>query len=401
MKFSEIERVTYRGMVGRRDCERFSEVASVELDSLVFRTLLGEDLRETEVAEFPETLRLVSRLEPKMAVEELVVEGADGCRTYRCERRQSTGEPGKDYSNPLLTVFRAAQNCPGAAVAMGHECGELPLVPFRVFVLLPMPYPEIAAALDELGEEKSLGPWVLKTLEWTAENSWLAADLPFPENWLPIFAMQLAGYWRLREAHGSLVAILRASERELDGVLGDMLTEGYPDLLALTADGPERLKAIVEDRECDDFARSTALRAVVKLTDLGVLPRREVTGWLGGLVRRLVEEPEPDSHLQTSIAFVMVEHAMGELTAEWNLLFDQGDLEPMSVQHDDLAEALESGRTPQLAVPMGRVSDGLLYFLKQAFSPREPVRRAAGTGRNDPCPCGSGKKFKKCCGKPG
>ncbi|WP_342344545.1 SEC-C metal-binding domain-containing protein [Thalassospira tepidiphila] len=20
------------------------------------------------------------------------------------------------------------------------------------------------------------------------------------------------------------------------------------------------------------------------------------------------------------------------------------------------------------------------------------------TGRNDPCPCGSGKKFKKCCG---
>jgi hypothetical protein len=21
------------------------------------------------------------------------------------------------------------------------------------------------------------------------------------------------------------------------------------------------------------------------------------------------------------------------------------------------------------------------------------------TGRNDPCPCGSGKKFKKCCGK--
>jgi hypothetical protein len=24
--------------------------------------------------------------------------------------------------------------------------------------------------------------------------------------------------------------------------------------------------------------------------------------------------------------------------------------------------------------------------------------RAMKTGRNDPCPCGSGKKFKKCCG---
>ncbi|WP_054774967.1 SEC-C metal-binding domain-containing protein [Methylogaea oryzae] len=26
------------------------------------------------------------------------------------------------------------------------------------------------------------------------------------------------------------------------------------------------------------------------------------------------------------------------------------------------------------------------------------VRESPKTGRNDPCPCGSGKKFKKCCG---
>ncbi len=31
--------------------------------------------------------------------------------------------------------------------------------------------------------------------------------------------------------------------------------------------------------------------------------------------------------------------------------------------------------------------------------PAAPVVRAAPkVGRNDPCPCGSGKKFKKCCG---
>jgi SEC-C motif-containing protein len=27
------------------------------------------------------------------------------------------------------------------------------------------------------------------------------------------------------------------------------------------------------------------------------------------------------------------------------------------------------------------------------------VREQPKTGRNDPCPCGSGKKFKKCCGR--
>ena len=28
----------------------------------------------------------------------------------------------------------------------------------------------------------------------------------------------------------------------------------------------------------------------------------------------------------------------------------------------------------------------------------EPIRKEQTAGRNDPCPCGSGKKFKKCCG---
>ena len=31
--------------------------------------------------------------------------------------------------------------------------------------------------------------------------------------------------------------------------------------------------------------------------------------------------------------------------------------------------------------------------------PRPFKRVTAKVGRNDPCPCGSGKKHKKCCGK--
>ena len=30
---------------------------------------------------------------------------------------------------------------------------------------------------------------------------------------------------------------------------------------------------------------------------------------------------------------------------------------------------------------------------------REPVRAEKTVGRNDPCPCGSGKKYKQCCGR--
>lgn len=30
--------------------------------------------------------------------------------------------------------------------------------------------------------------------------------------------------------------------------------------------------------------------------------------------------------------------------------------------------------------------------------PYETTQKQEKIGRNDPCPCGSGKKFKKCCG---
>ena len=35
--------------------------------------------------------------------------------------------------------------------------------------------------------------------------------------------------------------------------------------------------------------------------------------------------------------------------------------------------------------------------LERALNPPEPVRAPLKAGRNDPCPCGSGRKAKKCC----
>ena len=46
------------------------------------------------------------------------------------------------------------------------------------------------------------------------------------------------------------------------------------------------------------------------------------------------------------------------------------------------------------------------YFKAQRFLADDPLgnmpdflRMMPKIGRNDPCPCGSGKKFKQCCGK--
>lgn len=41
--------------------------------------------------------------------------------------------------------------------------------------------------------------------------------------------------------------------------------------------------------------------------------------------------------------------------------------------------------------------NGQWYFLKGVLNPK-PQTLMGKTNRNDPCPCGSGLKFKKCCG---
>ena len=43
--------------------------------------------------------------------------------------------------------------------------------------------------------------------------------------------------------------------------------------------------------------------------------------------------------------------------------------------------------------------DGKWVYVGQVPEKGQPIRREQPkVGRNDPCPCGSGKKFKKCCG---
>ena len=45
------------------------------------------------------------------------------------------------------------------------------------------------------------------------------------------------------------------------------------------------------------------------------------------------------------------------------------------------------------------VSEGFAGGAKGEKAVRKPiVNKEAKVGRNDPCPCGSGKKYKKCCG---
>ena len=67
--------------------------------------------------------------------------------------------------------------------------------------------------------------------------------------------------------------------------------------------------------------------------------------------------------------------------------------EAQKVAQNDMLSALEQYKKQQEAFQKNLV-------MSRGDGPAEPIKRTEDkTGRNDPCPCGSGKKYKKCCGR--
>jgi preprotein translocase subunit SecA len=66
---------------------------------------------------------------------------------------------------------------------------------------------------------------------------------------------------------------------------------------------------------------------------------------------------------------------------------------PQQTKHDP-ASAFGQPPKPDQTKPSDVVSEAAAAAEKV-----KPVRTGPKVGRNDPCPCGSGKKFKHCCGK--
>ena len=73
---------------------------------------------------------------------------------------------------------------------------------------------------------------------------------------------------------------------------------------------------------------------------------------------------------------------------------------PQSTIHE-VADAYGQPESPAGGVESEGDKSGMVTEANEAVAKAKPIRTGPKVGRNDPCPCGSGKKFKQCCGKNG
>ncbi len=204
-----------------------------------------------------------------------------------------------------------------------------------------------------------------------------------------------------------LCALLQDTERS-DLVLGDHIIDSGTALLISTFDGdPALLLRLAESPAADPSIRCDALFVLGYLARTGKLPEATAYDILARLPAQLL--PREEHLVWFGWARTVAALGFAGLAGEAEAVFSQGLVDPQAMNladfWSDLREAREqpgaaSGRLWDGLGPIGSAIDWLDVPEGQHAEPElpEPVRNPLrNVGRNDPCPCGSGRKFKKCC----
>jgi hypothetical protein len=254
---------------------------------------------------------------------------------------------------------------------------------------------------------------------------------------LHLYALYLLAAWRDTRAYAPMIALGYLSEANLDLVLGDLLTDGYERCLASVCDGDvQPLQALFEDTQASHWARMAGLDAIRVRVLEGDYAREDLVAYLAAqgdaqAVRlRLPDTVRHEIDLLDCVVNVACDIAAQEIRERIDSWFDEGLLnsglkDQPNVQRllgrsfDDLAiHASGSGKgyvsdavkemawwtvfaPERIAAPAlthGALPAAELH--RQSIQPPAyiPVRVTPKIGRNDTCTCGSGKKYKKCCG---
>jgi len=237
----------------------------------------------------------------------------------------------------------------------------------------------------------------------------------------------ILGGARDTEACQPLLRLLRRPEAELDHLLGDAVTESMSRIVTGVFDGNvDALFGLIVERSVDQFVREQLLDAAAFLTWKGIIAPDRMRGFLQRFYEERLADDDDEAWVGwlKSIALLglrdmapMVYHSLEEGRApDW--VIDRRNFDEMLADAEqrpddatrfeefrigyieDVVAALEWSDRPEPGGESEALDEDLFDRggLSTQWTPTEPVRNPwRHVGRNDPCPCGSGKKAKKCC----
>jgi hypothetical protein len=252
----------------------------------------------------------------------------------------------------------------------------------------------------------------------------LREDLDIPDQRLLFRGIHILGGRQMPAAFQPLIAFLRGPPERVE-MLGDAITETLAKILAGLFDGDdEPLRTLITDTTVDMFVRAAGLRAMGTLCFDRRIDRQDFAAFL----RRIDEErlvPESDDAVWDAWMNVVGVLDMTDLAPRVRAAFADERIPSFLAGENNFdrllheAAARPDDRTRLADEAMGTIEDvlaeleaypawndadtaeltgnELLDWAAEDLGSRPAHNPLRDVGRNDPCPCGSGRKFKKCC----
>lgn len=270
-----------------------------------------------------------------------------------------------------------------------------------------------AAMREAVARWDECGDFFLDVLQGYA-----AGDLdPTADGDAPAILLHLLGQRRETRAFLPLVALLRQDGEMLEAALGDTLTETLPRILVAVFDGdPTALENMIADPKVDPTCRWSAIDAFLGLHLNGAVDAARAARLLARIADAAFE-PEDMAWIGWLNACALLDDP--DLNDRARRAMREGRIvsPEFGVAEFDRARAERAAAAARLREDSAPIADAVA-LLEQWYGYTEAgiaARRKAATlglsvgrdthvdpyrdiGRNDPCPCGSGRKYKKCHG---
>ena len=232
------------------------------------------------------------------------------------------------------------------------------------------------------------------------------ADSDSDEVWAPIHAWRTLGQLRAESAIDAIMDTFSL----IDDQDSDWRQEEFPVVLSMI--GPAAIPAVKTYLANDQNGLWACVTAANSLGKMGRQYAETRDDCIAILSDQLTHHQRQDPTLNAFIISPLLDLKAVEAATPIEAAFNAdnvdlsvlGDWEEAQIELGLLTERLTSppqyGWIPEEHIPMAKMlqSGALGKLLAGAEDKPDSWKKV---GRNDPCPCGSGKKYKKCHGKPG
>jgi hypothetical protein len=221
-----------------------------------------------------------------------------------------------------------------------------------------------------------------------------------------LYALFLLAEFREPRAFATVMNILELPEESLDLLLGDSLTEDYAKIITSVYNGDlASIKRVIENPNNDLYARIAAINGLVSLVKVSVLDQDEIIQYIASLFQ--LDNFRCDPTLMAFLVSSACHLEFDSLYPTIEELFRLNLIDEEVINLNNVARyksKIDNKNVNENNIGyLDSAIDSMSWWCcfkeePQQFTPQTPVVRGTKIGRNDPCPCGSGKKYKKCCG---